>query len=159
MATGANVLDPTRRGRLLTALYIAQEQEGYLTPEAFKRVAERLDMPEAEVYCTASFYTLFRTEPVGRYTIQVCRGLSCYLVDGAERLVEYLERKLGVKDGETTPDGMFTLETVQCLAACGNAPAMRVNDELYEDLTTEKVDMLIDQLRERAERWTALNRS
>ena len=159
MATGANVLDPTKRGRLLTALYIAQEQEGYLTPEAFKRVAERLDMPEAEVYCTASFYTLFRTEPVGRYTIQVCRGLSCYLVDGAERLVEYLERKLGVKDGETTPDGMFTLETVQCLAACGNAPAMRVNDELYEDLTTEKVDMLIDQLRERAERWTALNRS
>jgi len=159
VATGANVLDPTKRGRLLTALYIAQEQEGYLTPEAFKRVAERLDMPEAEVYCTASFYTLFRTEPVGRYTIQVCRGLSCYLVDGAERLVEYLERKLGVKDGETTPDGMFTLETVQCLAACGNAPAMRVNDELYEDLTTEKVDMLIDQLRERAERWVALNRS
>lgn len=159
MATGANVLDPTKRGRLLTALYIVQEQEGYLTPEAFKRVAERLDMPEAEVYCTASFYTLFRTEPVGRYTIQVCRGLSCYLVDGAERLVEYLERKLGVKDGEMTPDGMFTLETVQCLAACGNAPAMRVNDELYEDLTTEKVDMLIDQLRERAERWAALNRS
>ena len=159
MATGANVLDPTKRGRLLTALYIVQEQEGYLTPEAFKRVAERLDMPEAEVYGTASFYTLFRTEPVGRYTIQVCRGLSCYLVDGAERLVEYLERKLGVKDGEMTPDGMFTLETVQCLAACGNAPAMRVNDELYEDLTTEKVDMLIDQLRERAERWAALNRS
>jgi NADH-quinone oxidoreductase subunit E len=159
VATGANVLDPTKRGRLLTALYIVQEQEGYLTPEAFKRVAERLDMPEAEVYCTASFYTLFRTEPVGRYTIQVCRGLSCYLVDGAERLVEYLERKLGVKDGEMTPDGMFTLETVQCLAACGNAPAMRVNDELYEDLTTEKVDMLIDQLRERAERWAALNRS
>jgi NADH-quinone oxidoreductase subunit E len=159
VATGANVLDPTKRGRLLTALYIVQEQEGYLTPEAFKRVAERLDMPEAEVYCTASFYTLFRTEPVGRYTIQVCRGLSCYLVDGAERLVEYLERKLGVKDGETTPDGMFTLETVQCLAACGNAPAMRVNDELYEDLTTEKVDMLIDQLRERAERWAPLNRS
>jgi len=159
VATGANVLDPTKRGRLLTALYIVQEQEGYLTPEAFKRVAERLDMPEAEVYCTASFYTLFRTEPVGRYTIQVCRGLSCYLVDGAERLVEYLERKLGVKDGEMTPDGMFTLETVQCLAACGNAPAMRVNDEMYEDLTTEKVDMLIDQLRERAERWAALNRS
>ena len=159
MATGANVLDPTKRGRLLTALYIAQEQEGYLTPEAFRRVAERLDMLEAEVYCTASFYTLFRTEPVGRYTIQVCRGLSCYLVDGAERLVEYLERKLGIKDGEMTPDGMFTLETVQCLAACGNAPAMRVNDELYEDLTTEKADMLIDQLRERAERWAALNRS
>ena len=159
MATGTHDLDPTKRGRLLTALYIAQEQEGYLTPEAFKRVAERLDMPETEVYSTASFYTLFRTKPVGRYMIQVCAGLSCYLVGGAERLVDYLERKLGIKAGETTPDGLFTLETVQCLAACGNAPAMRVNDELYENLTTEKVDMLIDQLIERAERWAPLNRS
>jgi len=73
--------------------------------------------------------------------------------------VDYLERKLGIKAGEATPDGLFTLETVQCLASCGTAPAMRVNDELYENLTTEKVDMLIDQLTERAERWTALNRS
>jgi len=159
VATGAHILDPAKRARLLTALYIAQEQEGYLTPEALKRVAGRLDMPEAAVFSTASFYTLFRTEPVGRYVIQVCTGLSCYLVDGAERLVDYLERKLGIKVGETTPDGLFTLETVQCLASCGTAPAMRVNDELYENLTTEKVDLLIDQLTERAERWMALNRS
>jgi NADH-quinone oxidoreductase subunit E len=73
--------------------------------------------------------------------------------------VDYLERKLGIKAGETTADGLFTLETVQCLASCGTAPAMRVNDELYEHLTTEKVDMLIDQFRERAERWAALNQS
>jgi NADH-quinone oxidoreductase subunit E len=159
MAADAKVLDPVKRSRLLTALYIAQEQEGHLTPEALKRVAERLDVPEAEVYSTASFYTLFRTEPVGRYVIQVCTGLSCYLVGGAERLVDYLEQKLGVKAGETTPDGLFTIETVQCLASCGTAPAMRVNDELYENLTAEKVDMLIDQLKERAERWAALNRS
>jgi NADH-quinone oxidoreductase subunit E len=159
MAADAKVLDPARRSRLLTALYIAQEQEGYLTPEALKRVAERLDVPEAEVYSTASFYTLFRTEPVGRYVIQVCTGLSCYLVGGAERLLDYLEQKLGIRAGETTSDGMFTLETVQCLASCGTAPAMRVNDELYENLTAEKVDMLIDQLKERAERWAALNRS
>jgi len=159
MATDAQVLDPARRSRLLTALYIAQEQEGYLSPQALKRVAERLDLPEAEVFSTASFYTLFRAEPVGQYVIQVCTGLSCYLADGAERLVDYLERKLGVGAGETTSDGMFTLETVQCLASCGTAPAMRVNDELYENLTTEKVDMLIDQLRERAERWAAFNRS
>ena len=159
MATDMQVLDPAKRARLLTALYIAQEQEGYLTPEALKRVAERLDVPEAEVYSTASFYTLFRTEPVGRYVIQVCTGLSCYLVGGAERLVDYLEQKLGIKTGETTPDGLFTLETVQCLASCGTAPAMRVNDELYENLTAEKVDVLIDQLKVRAERWAALNRS
>ncbi len=159
MTPGASVLDPAKRARLLTALYIAQEQNGYLTPEALKRVAERLNVPETAVFSTASFYTLFRTKPVGRYVIQVCTGLSCYLVDGAERLVDYLECKLGIKVGETTPDGMFTLETVQCLASCGTAPAMRVNDEMYENLTTEKVDMLIDQLTERAKRWTALNRS
>jgi NADH-quinone oxidoreductase subunit E len=159
MATDARVRDPAKRARLLTALYIAQEQEGYLTPEALGRISARLDVPEAEVYSTASFYTLFRTEPVGRYVIQVCTGLSCYLVGGAERLVDYLEQKLGIRAGETTPDGLFTLETVQCLASCGTAPAMRVNDELYENLTAEKVDVLIDQLKERAERWAALNRS
>jgi len=159
MAAGTGVQDPAKRARLLTALYIAQEQEGYLTPEAMERISDRLDVPEVEVYSTASFYTLFRTEPVGQYVIQVCTGLSCYLADGAERLVDYLARKLGIEAGETTPDGLFTLETVQCLASCGTAPAMRVNDELYENLTTEKVDMLIDQLRERAERWTALSRS
>ena len=159
MATEAHALDPAKRARLLTALYIAQEQEGYLTPEALTRVADRLGLPEAVVYSTASFYTLFRTEPVGRHVIQVCTGLSCYLAGGAEHLVDYLERKLGIKAGETTPDGLFTLQTVQCLASCGTAPAMRVNDELYENLTVEKVDMLIDQLMERAERWTVLNRS
>jgi NADH-quinone oxidoreductase E subunit len=159
MAADTGVLDPAKRARLLTALYIAQEQEGYLTPEAMGRISERLNVSQSEVYSTASFYTLFRTEPVGRYVIQVCTGLSCYLADGAERLVDYLERKLGIEAGETTPDGLFTLETVQCLASCGTAPAMRVNDELYENLTAEKVDMLIDQFGERAGRWAALNQS
>jgi NADH-quinone oxidoreductase E subunit len=159
MATKIDTVDLTKRGRLLTALYIAQEQDGYLTPASIKRVAERLEMPESEVFSTASFYTLFRTKPAGQFVIQVCKGLSCYLVGGAERLLDYLEHKLGIEVGETTPDGLFTLETVQCLASCGTAPAMRVNDELYENLTAEKVDMLIDQLRERAERWAPLNRS
>jgi len=159
MATETQVVDPKKRSRLLTALYIAQEQEGCLTPEALERIAGRLEVPESEVFSTASFYTLFRTQPVGRFVIQVCTGLSCYLMDGAERLVDYLQRKLEIKTGETTADGLFTLETVQCLASCGTAPAMRVNDELYENLTVEKVDKVIDQLRERAERWAALNQS
>ena len=159
MELPSRILDPAKQARLLTALYIAQEQDGHLTQDSLKRVAKRLDLPEAEVYSTASFYTLFRTEPVGRYVIQVCTGLSCYLAGGAERLVEYLERKLEINSGGTTSDGLFTLQTVQCLAACGNAPAMRVNDELYDDLTIEKIDMLIDQLRERAERWMALRES
>lgn len=159
MTPGIQVPDPARRARLLTALYIVQEQERYLTPEALERVAERLGLPQAGVYSTASFYTLFRTRPVGRYVLQVCRGLSCYLADGAERLVDYLQRKLEIRGGETTADGLFTLETVQCLASCGTAPAMRVNDELYENLTTAKVDLLIDELIERAARWAPLSRS
>ncbi len=159
MATGPQVPDPARRARLLTALYIAQEQERYLSPEALERVAERLGLPQAGVYSTASFYTLFRTRPAGRYVLQVCRGLSCYLADGAERLVDYLQRKLEIQVGETTADGLFTLETVQCLASCGTAPAMRVNDELYENLTTAKVDLLIDELIERAAPWAPLRRS
>ena len=159
MEVASRVLDPAKQARLLTALYIAQEQDGYLTRDSLRRVAARLNLPESEVYSTASFYTLFRTAPVGHYVIQVCTGLSCHLAGGAERLVDYLEGKLEIKAGQTTQDGLFTLQTVQCLAACGNAPAMRVNDELYENLTTDRIDMLVDQFRERAERWMALSES
>jgi len=132
---------------LLTALFIAQEQYGYLTQAAVERVATRLGLPVADVYSMATFYSLYRTKPAGRYVLQVCAGLSCHLVGGAERLVDYLQRKLGIAVGETTYDGMFTLETVQCLASCGTSPAMRVNDALYENMTPEKVDELLETLR------------
>jgi NADH-quinone oxidoreductase subunit E len=141
------VMDPGRRAMLLTALYIAQEQQGHLTREAIERVAARLGLPASEVYSMASFYTLYRTEPGGRYVLQVCEGLSCHLVGGAERLVDCLRKKLAIEVGQTTPDGLFTLETVQCLATCGTSPAMRVNDALYEDMTAEKIDELLETLR------------
>jgi len=141
------VMDPARRAMLLTALYIAQEQQGHLTREAIERVAARLGLPASEVYSMASFYTLYRTKPGGRYVLQVCEGLSCHLVGGAERLVDYLRKKLAIEVGQTTPDGLFTLETVQCLATCGTSPAMRVNDALYEDMTAEKIDELLETLR------------
>ena len=135
------------RSRLLTALYIAQEQYGYLSPEAIERVAQRLALKPGDVYQTATFYSMFRTEPVGRHVIQVCEGLSCHLAGGAEDLLDYLREKLGIAPGETTPDGFFTLQTVQCLAACGSSPAMRINDTLYTNLTCDRVDMLLDELR------------
>lgn len=138
--------DPTKRSMLLTALYIAQEQHGYLSKEAIEQAAARLDLPTEEVYSTASFYTMFRTQLQGHYVIQVCEGLCCYLAGGGERLVDYVSRKLDIQAGETTSDGLFTLQTVQCLASCGTSPAVRVNDELYEDMTAEKVDRLLDQL-------------
>jgi NADH-quinone oxidoreductase E subunit len=138
--------DPTRRSMLLTALYVSQEQHGYLTPDAIERVAERLDMSPGEVYETASFYSMSRTKPVGRYVIQVCEGLCCYLAGGAERLLDHLQEALRIEPGETTADGLFTLETVQCLAACDASPAMRVNDTLYGDLTFDRADMILQEL-------------
>jgi NADH-quinone oxidoreductase subunit E len=138
--------DLTKRSMLLTALYIAQEQYGYLSPEAIQRVAARLGMSPGQVTWTATFYSMYRTQPTGRHLIQVCEGLSCHLADGAETLVDYLQVKLRIRPGETTRDRLFTLQTVQCLAACGSSPAMRINDTLYENLTPEKVDMILQEL-------------
>lgn len=143
---GSAIIDPAKESVLLAALYIAQEQQGYLTKEAIERVAKRLGLRAGDVYSTASFYTLFRTEPVGRYVIQVCDGLSCYLCDGADRIADYVGAKLNLQPGETTPDNRFTLEMVQCLASCGTAPAMRVNDQLYENLTPAAIDAILERL-------------
>lgn len=144
VATG--IIDPAKQAMLLAALYIAQEQQGYLPPEAIERVAKRLGLNAGQVYSIASFYTLFRTEPAGRYVIQVCDGLSCYLCDGATRIADYISAKLGIRPGESSPDGKFTLEMVQCLASCGTAPAMRVNDQLYENLTPAGIDAILERL-------------
>ncbi|MBN1662203.1 MAG: NADH-quinone oxidoreductase subunit NuoE [Deltaproteobacteria bacterium] len=143
---GGALVDPAKQSMMLAALYIAQEQNGYLTEEAIEQVAKRLGMTPGDVYSTASFYSLFRMKPVGRYVIQVCEGISCYLNDGAERVADYVSKKLGIKLGETTPDGRFTLETVQCLASCGTAPAMRVNDQLYENLSPAIIDDILERL-------------
>jgi NADH-quinone oxidoreductase E subunit len=131
---------------VLTALYIAQEQYGHLSQEALQRVAERLKLPVSQVYSTASFYSLLHTQPKAKYHVQICEGLSCALCGGGEVLIKYLEDSLGIRAGESTEDGMFSLEVVQCLASCGTSPALRVNDELYEDMTTDKVDRLLEQL-------------
>ena len=147
--TGAKIGNPKTRAMLLSALYIAQEQYGWLSPEAIQRVAKRLQLTPGQVYSTASFYTMFRMQPEGRYVIQVCEGLSCYLVGGADPLIDYLSKKLKIKPGETTPDGKFTLQIVQCLAACDYAPALKVNDELHGNLSLEKIDELLIELSEK----------
>lgn len=137
---------PRIRARLLAALYLAQEQYGWLSPEAIERVASRLELSPGQVYTTASFYTMFKLAPRGKYLVQVCEGLSCYLAGGAEPILEHIARRLDIQPGETTPDGRFTLEVVQCLAACGTAPALRINDELYENMTFESIDELLEKL-------------
>jgi len=140
------VENPRERARLLAALYITQEQYGWLNSEAIHRVADRLGISVSQVKATASFYTMFKLSPRGKYYIQVCEGLSCYLVGGAEPIIDYICKRLKIRPGETTKDGKFTLEVVQCISSCGTAPALRINDELYEHMTYEAIDELFDRL-------------
>jgi NADH-quinone oxidoreductase E subunit len=130
----------------LAALRIAQEEKGFVSEEAMSDIAVLLELTPVQVYETATFYTLFTLQPVGKYLIQVCRTLSCALV-GAEGVVQHLERKLGIRVGQTTPDGLFTLKKVECLAGCGAGPMMQINDEYYEYLTKDKVDRILDDLK------------
>ena len=140
------VADPQKRARLLAALYIAQEQYGWLSSEAIYRVAQRLELSPGQVRSTASFYSMFKLEPRGKYHVQVCEGLSCYLVGGADPIIDQVCEILNINAGETTQDGKFSLEIVQCLASCGTAPALRINDELYEHMTPESIAELLKNL-------------
>ena len=137
---------PEKRSAMLAALRIAQEEHGYVTEEAMADIAVLLEQTPVQVYETATFYTMFSLQPVGKHVIQVCRTLSCALV-GADGLVRYLEQTLAIKPGETTPDGLFSLKTVECLAACGAGPMMQINDDYYEYLTREKIDRILADLK------------
>lgn len=137
---------PRSRAMLLAALYIAQEQYGWLSQEAIQRVADRLNLSPGQVYSTASFYTMFRLQPQGQYRVQVCEGLSCYLVGGAEPIADYISNRLNINPGETSADGKITLEIVQCLAACDYAPAIKVNDELYGNITEDRLNEILIEL-------------
>lgn len=136
---------PRAASALLPVLQRVQEAEGCVSPRAQERVAERLDLPPAWVAGVVSFYTMLRERPAGRYHLQVCRTLSCAL-RGAEELLEQLRRRLGIRDGETTPDGRFTLSTVECLGSCGTAPVVQINDDYHEGLSPEGIDGVIERL-------------
>jgi len=136
---------PTKRSAVLPALYIAQGEEGYMTQAAMDAVAEVLDLNVDEVKSVATFYTMFFKELPGKRVIKVCTSISCYL-RGCDQLVEYLENRLGIKRGETTPDGRYTLLTAECLASCGTAPVLQVNNEFVEQVTLEQANELIDAL-------------
>ena len=135
------------KSALLPILHIAQaEFGGWLSPEAMDCVASVLNIKTIEVYEVASFYSMYNLKPVGKCLLEVCRTSSCW-VRGAEDVVNYLEKKLGVKEGEITPDGMFTIKTVECLGSCGSAPMMQCGASFHENLTFEKVDALIESYR------------
>lgn len=137
---------PTRMAALLPTLWLAMGQNGYLTDEILEYVAGRLGLSPVHVFAVAEFYTMFHTEPVGKYHLQVCHNLSCTLL-GSEDLVAHLAEKHGIYPGEMTDDGLFSLELVECLGSCGTAPVMRVNDVYCENLTIEKLDRIIEGCR------------
>jgi NADH-quinone oxidoreductase subunit E len=137
---------PQRKSAILPALTIAYRQVGHLNSDIYKEISRIIKVPYVEVAEAASFYTLFPKQPVGKYLIQVCHNISCALL-GADSLIEYLEQKLGIKKGETTPDNLFTLISVECLGSCATAPMMQINQDYYENLTREKVDRILEKLR------------
>jgi NADH-quinone oxidoreductase subunit E len=133
------------RSALLAALHLIQQERGYIAVEDQAWVATRFALPPAEVAGVVSFYTMFRTKPPGRHHIQVCRTLTCQ-IRGCRELVKHLEKKLGIRDGGVTPDGRYSLITVECLGSCGTAPMMQVNDDFHENLTVERLDALLDSM-------------
>ncbi|MEW5796499.1 MAG: NADH-quinone oxidoreductase subunit NuoE [Candidatus Zixiibacteriota bacterium] len=137
---------PQVRSAILPALTIAYRQIGHLNEDIYDEIAEVLSVPSGEIAEAASFYTMFPKKPVGKYLIQVCHNISCALL-GAESLIAYLEQKLGVQVGETTPDNLFTIVRVECLGSCATAPMMQINHDYYENLTRKRVDAIIEQLR------------
>ncbi|MCK4606100.1 MAG: NADH-quinone oxidoreductase subunit NuoE [candidate division Zixibacteria bacterium] len=140
---------PIRKSAILPAITVAYRQVGYLSEEIYGEVSQIIGVPVVEVAEAATFYTMFPKQPVGKFLIQVCHNISCSLL-GAESLISYLEEKLEIKKGETTPDGLFTLVTVECLGSCATAPVMQINQDYYENLTREKVDGILEELRSKS---------
>ena len=138
---------PVKRSAILPALWVAQRECGYLTEEAMRSVGKLLELNTTQVYEVATFYTMFHLKSPGKYVLQVCRTLPCAL-SGAFDILRHLKDRLEIDVGETTADGLFTLKTAECLASCGTAPMMLVNEDYYENLTLQKVDRVLKDLAE-----------
>ncbi len=139
---------PPERNRppIIAALKVVQEYNGnYLTDELMQAVAEYLDVPHIAVYEVATFYSMFHMDKVGRHVISVCNNISCSL-RGADKVIEHLQNRLNIKVGETTPDGIYTIKTVECMAACGGAPMLEVDKVYHENLTEEKIDQILSDI-------------
>jgi NADH-quinone oxidoreductase E subunit len=137
---------PRKEAAILPVLYLAQQEFGYLGQEAIEYVARLMGQSPARVHGVVSFYTMLNTKPIGRHHIQVCRTLPCAL-RGAEQLTGFIKKTLAIEVGQTTADGRFTLSEVECLASCGTAPMMQINDDYYENLTDEKVTEILASLK------------
>ena len=138
---------PYKRAALLPVLHLAQDEFSYISPAVEEHVAGLLDLTPAQVHEAVTFYSMFRRKPLGKYHIECCTNLSCFLRGGIP-LVKFLEEKLGIRVGEITPDQQFSLATVECLCDCGSAPVVRINDRYYGNLSSEKLDTLLENLKQ-----------
>jgi len=144
-ATDLMALYPQRRSALLPLLHVLQEQDGHLTEDGMEHVAELVGLLPAEVLSVASFYDMFQLKPVGRYVLGICTNIACML-EGAEELLHHAEERLGVRHGATTPDGLFTIEEVECVASCNFAPCLQANYRYFGPLSNQAFDQLVDDL-------------
>jgi NADH-quinone oxidoreductase subunit E len=137
---------PTRQSALLPGLWVVQDELGWVPPSAVDCLVEILDVPRARVHELLTFYTMLRTEPPARHALQFCQNICCHIL-GARDMIAHAQKRLGIRLGQTTPDGVFSLEGVECLGACGHGPVMQLGKHLYEHLTQEKVDTILESLR------------
>jgi NADH-quinone oxidoreductase subunit E len=137
---------PRKKSALIPLLHLAQEQDGWVTDDAMEHIAELVEVTPAEVLGTCSFYEMFKREPVGKYHVNICHGISCHLL-GADELLHHAEEMLDIKGGSTTDDGMFTLEGVECIAACTEAPCLQVNYRYVNKVSHSYFDELIEDIR------------
>lgn len=137
---------PTKASAIMPCIWAITDEVGYVPEGGVDLLVDKLEVTKARVYEVLSFYTMYRTEPQAENVLQVCRNISCHIL-GARHIIAHMEKKLGVRLGETTPDGKFALEGAECLGACGHGPVVQRGKHLYEFLTTEKVDDLLDNLR------------
>lgn len=135
---------PKKASLSLPALWMVQYQEGWISQDAMIYLAKKLDTTPMDIHSIASFYTMFNLKPIGKYHVQVCKTLSCKLC-GSEEIRAHLQKRLGIKFGETTKDMKFTLSAVECLGSCGTAPVMSFNEDYIENLTIEKIDKILDE--------------
>lgn len=135
-----------KRSAILPLMFIVQRERGYLDPPGVAYLADRLGVRITDIWEVATFYSMINTEPVGKYHLQVCKTLSCKIL-GANTITAHCAQRLGIRPGETTKDGLFTLSEVECLGSCGTAPMMQIGFDFYENLTTEKVDEIIERCR------------
>lgn len=136
---------PTKQAALLPVLHLAEKEFGWISEPVMELVAKRLEVSAAHVYGVVTFYTMYQTTPPAKFHLQLCRTLPCMMM-GSESLLEHLKKSLKIEEGETTPDGRYKLSTVECLASCGTAPAIRINEEYRENLTIEKLDWILEEL-------------